>query len=103
MALGYTVRELLSRIDSKELAEWQAYDSIDPFGEMRADLRAGIIASASLAPHMKKGKKPPKPADFIPTFRPAGAEPAWAEPDTIKFKLMGHTVANGGTIKERKK
>ena len=42
--LGCTVKELLGRIDSKELSEWQAYNLIDPFTEDRADKRSAIIA-----------------------------------------------------------
>ena len=40
-----TVRELLARIDSKELSEWMAYYELNPFGTVRDDLQAGIIAS----------------------------------------------------------
>ena len=62
-----TVKELLSRIDSAELAEWMAYERIDPFGNERGDLRAGIIASTvancSVAVRAKT-----KPGDFMPSF-----------------------------------
>jgi hypothetical protein len=50
------------------LAEWMAYDLIDPFGEDRGDLRAGIICQQVIAPHLKKGAKAPKPTDFMPDF-----------------------------------
>ncbi|MHB9836848.1 phage tail assembly protein T [Paraburkholderia terrae] len=40
-----TVRQLLANLDSAELSEWMAFNQIEPFGEARADLRAGIIAS----------------------------------------------------------
>ena len=42
--LGCTVKELLERVSSKELSEWQAYNLIDPFTEDRADKRSAIIA-----------------------------------------------------------
>ena len=35
------------------------YDTIEPFGEMRADMRAGTIVQSNLAPWVKKGKKAP--------------------------------------------
>jgi hypothetical protein len=45
-----TVKELLERMDSRELTEWRAYYNIDPWGEERADLRqaqtSAIMASA---------------------------------------------------------
>jgi hypothetical protein len=31
-------------MSSRELSEWMAYYSLEPFGEYRADLRAAIIA-----------------------------------------------------------
>ena len=40
-----TVAELLSRTTSRELSEWMVYYELEPFGEERADLRAGIVAS----------------------------------------------------------
>lgn len=74
-----TVSELLNRISSRELAEWQAYDQIDPIGEARADLRAGIVAStvANVNRDPKKRTRPYKPADFMPDFDKAEREPDW--------------------------
>ena len=50
--LGCTVRELLIRIDARELAEWQAYYRLEPFGEERADWRqaqtTAVIANVNL-------------------------------------------------------
>ena len=54
-----TVDELLAGISSLELSEWQAYDRIEPFGEIRADLRAGSIVQAAISPYVKKGHKVP--------------------------------------------
>jgi len=42
--LKTTVRELLMRIDSRELSEWMAFYSIEPFGRTRADMRAAMVA-----------------------------------------------------------
>lgn len=36
--------ELLERVSSKRLSEYQAYNLIDPFIEARADKRSAIIA-----------------------------------------------------------
>lgn len=44
-----------------------AYYSLEPFGEERADLRAGIISSTIA--NVNRGKhKPFKPTDFMPKF-----------------------------------
>lgn len=65
-----TVGELLTSMSSKELAEWIAFYRIEPFGEVRGDLQAGIIASV-IAEGNRDSKKRPKPytpLDFIPDF-----------------------------------
>lgn len=50
--------------------EWLAYMKLEPIGEERADLRAGIIAStiANANRNPKKRSKPFTPKDFMPKF-----------------------------------
>ena len=48
--------------------EWRDYDSLEPFGEERADLRSGTIASVVANVHAGKGGRRFKPADFMPQF-----------------------------------
>ena len=50
-----------------EFAEWMVIYGLDPWGEERKDLRAGIIAAAAVAPYAKQGHTP-RPSDFMPTF-----------------------------------
>ncbi len=47
-----------------------AYYALEPFGEERADLQAGIIAStiANVNRDPKKRRRPYKPQDFMPKF-----------------------------------
>ena len=60
-----TVREILARIDSRELAEWMQYYALSPFGDERQDLQAGIIACTIANANSAKGKSF-KPEDFMP-------------------------------------
>ena len=60
-----TVTELLNRCDSRELAEWAAYESIEPFGEFREDLRMAKIC-AVMASIWSKGNY--KLSDFMFDF-----------------------------------
>jgi hypothetical protein len=65
--LGKSLREI-EEFDCDELAHWMAYHRFfrplnDPWQH------AGIIASAALAPHAKRGREP-KPRDFIPIETP---------------------------------
>ena len=63
-----TVRQLLEQIDSRELTEWMAYSTIEPFGESVADYRHGIAvaALANVNRDHKKRRAPFVPEDFIP-------------------------------------
>ena len=62
------VRELLARADSRELAEWRAYERIEPFGEKRADYRAGMVASVMANAWKGKDQKAFTPEDFMPEY-----------------------------------
>ena len=62
-----TVRELLERIDSRELAEWVAFYSIEPFGGYRDDLQAGIVASTiANCNRSSRSSRSFSPKDFMP-------------------------------------
>ena len=58
----------MSRCDSREYAEWRALYELDPWGEERADLRAGIIASTIANVNRGKSQKVFSPGDFMPEF-----------------------------------
>ena len=65
--LGMTVRQLLNTIDSRELAEWAGYYSLEPFGSFREnDVPAGIIASTIANCNRTKHSRSFKPEDFMP-------------------------------------
>ena len=85
-----TVGEMLTRMSSRELSEWMAYATLEPFGEERADLRAGIVASTVANVHRGKGDKPIPPTDFLPKFweeEPDDEPPEALPPEEIAAKL----------------
>lgn len=49
---------------------WAAYYELEPWGEVRGDLRAGIVASviANVNRDPKKKGQPFKPTDFMPDY-----------------------------------
>ena len=51
------------------MAEWQAFDSLSPIGEERADFRmsylATIITNLAIGIHGKKGSKPKTVKEFL--------------------------------------
>lgn len=59
---------MLGRLTSEQFAEWMAYYSLEPFGEERADFRAGIIASEIVNMAGKASKRTVAPKDFMPKF-----------------------------------
>lgn len=71
LALGCTVRELGERITSRELAEWQAYAMLEPFGSPAHAFDAGVIAATVANVHRGKGRDPFTPADFMPQITKA--------------------------------
>lgn len=84
-------REVLEKHTSRELTEWAAFLQLEPQGEDRADLRAGIIASTIANANRKKGAKKYKPADFMPKF---DAEQSMDEQRAAAEALI---IAFGGT------
>jgi len=65
-------------MSSRLLSEWMAYSAVEPWGEERADLRMGILASviANTQRDPKKRREPWRPEDFMPKFDPHPASPA---------------------------
>jgi hypothetical protein len=62
----------LRSLTSRDIAEWQAYYLVEPFGESRADLRAAITACtvANAAGGRGKGKPPFTVKDFMIDLEP---------------------------------
>lgn len=82
-----TKGEILARMSSHEISEWIAFANVEPFGEDRADLRAGIIAStiANANRDPDKRKKPFTPAEFMPDFevKPEEKQQTWQDQKMI--------------------
>lgn len=67
--MGRTRKELLASLDSAELTAWQAFFDVEPFGPLRDNLHAGIIAAALINgnPWRRKGARDVTPSDFLLT------------------------------------
>jgi hypothetical protein len=94
--MGCTVRELLARIDSRELSEWQVYHKLDPWDEKRSDLRAGIIAS-TVANCLNE--KSWKPSDFMPKYGPP-PEPEVKTVEQLKDAAIRIAAMFGGAMRK---
>lgn len=62
-----TVNELLHRMSAREFNEWSVFYEQYPFGELRADMRAGMVASPILNAVLGTAgvKSSSKPSDWI--------------------------------------
>ncbi|MFJ6659716.1 DUF4035 domain-containing protein [Streptomyces sp. NPDC091377] len=59
------MRDLLARTTSRELAEWQAYETLTgPLGPVRGDIQAALIASVIAGVNRGRGRAP-KIEDFV--------------------------------------
>lgn len=74
-----TVRELLERTDSRELAEWQAFYALEPWGNEVEWLRFGTVASIIANVNRGRNRRPFRPTDFVP--KPP------KEPQTVEEQL----------------
>lgn len=64
-----TVGELLARISSKELTEWMAFYTLEPFGVETEFLGHAITSAVVANANKPKGKKSYTPEDFMPKFQ----------------------------------
>lgn len=64
----------MARISGRELVEWMILEQIEPWGERRADLRAGMIAATIANVHRDGRRAPYQPAEFVDAYLPAAAD-----------------------------
>jgi Protein of unknown function (DUF4035) len=62
---GCTVGELMNRMGSEEFTRWRGFHRLQPFGDVRRDTQAGIVASAIYATHGERSS----PSDFVLKFK----------------------------------
>lgn len=59
------VDALLARLSARDFHEWMAFYQIDPWGDQRGDVQAGVIASTLANIHRDKHATPFTPRDFM--------------------------------------
>jgi len=69
--MGYpTPRHLLRELNSRDIAEWIAYYSIEPFGSMHDEQIGGVIASTVANCNRAKGQSAFSYTEFMPNYEP---------------------------------
>lgn len=101
---GYWVfnpEALSRRMPYRILREWYDYATLEPFGEERADLRAGIVASTIANVFRGKRQRPFKPAYFMPKFGGAATpERRQPSPRQLSAKVFWINKLLGGTFQD---
>lgn len=89
---------MLARIPSRLLTEWMVYARLEPFGEERADLRAGIIAAtlANVNRDPKVKREPWRADEFMPSFEPE-PEPEPPDWERLLARVEALNAAFGGS------
>lgn len=64
--------ELIGRLNARQLAEWEAFYTMEPRGEFRADLRLAQLCQLTANIHRDSKKKPSpfKITDYLFDFSP---------------------------------
>ena len=84
---------MLAAMSSQQLAAWQAFYDLDPWGEQRADLRNGIVAHVTANAFRSKTSRTFTPSDFMPKFDAEPAKPLdWQEAKSKMFAVLGSKV-----------
>lgn len=87
-----TVSELEHRMPAGELVEWMAYFTIEPWGQVQEDFRAGVIASTLVNVMADTKGRPSKPSDF---FRLYGEDKKEQTPEQQMEMLKAFARPNG--------
>lgn len=87
-----TVAELLARVSSRELSEWMAFYTLEPFGTEAYYYGFAIVAATVANAFREKGSKAFSPEDFMPKFEKQKQQTI---EEMLQFAEM-MTIAHGG-------
>lgn len=81
---------MLASMTSREFVTWQVYADLEPFGEIRSDLRTGIECATLANIWRSKTSKAYKPVDFMPKFgEDATPQKTWQEIKALAIAALG--------------
>lgn len=78
---------MLAEMTWPQFCGWLSYFRLEPFGEERADLRAGTIAATVANTVRGRDQRAAKPSDFMPEFGESD-EPAQPITDPEQWKVV---------------
>lgn len=77
---------LADQVTAWQVMRWAEYGQCEPWGEERADLRAGIIAATMANTVRNKSHRPYRPADFMARFEKKPDQ----DPAEMKATIMAY-------------
>lgn len=98
--MGMTVKRLCKEMTEAEFQEHWADYRIEPWGELRGDLQAGVIASTIANSNRGEDTPPFKPSDFMLDFDAEPAEPM-DEDEALTYMMGAYeaiALASGGEV-----
>lgn len=100
MALGWpSVELMLAGMSAEEYSYWVEYFSIEPFPELRQDIRTAEIVQAIIA---LGGKKPPSIEELLPDWWDESRRNAPDSPKVIESKMKMLAAVMPGKFKTGK-
>lgn len=93
-----TVRQLETQIQASELNEWMAFFHMEPFGSVREDYRAGLIAATLVNVNGgRKGGKASQPSDFFDLYSKHSSRTQTNQQQINIFKRYAEATKHGTT------
>lgn len=97
---------MMAKMSWRQYSAWQAYANVEPFGEERADLRAGIVASLIANVNRDTTQKPTpfSAVDFMPDFEgKAKTVPLTSRASWQQVKETAKAYAKGGLFSDKRR
>lgn len=93
---------MLQQLTATQLAEWEAYNALEPIGEERADYRisflSSLIVNLAIRALGKRGDKLTEVKDFVFEWDPEKHKPKQMNID--QFKAVFHEIASSTKTKQ---
>lgn len=87
--LGRTLQELAESITAEEYGLWLAEYRRSPWGDLRDDVRFGIVAATVANVQRGPKTKPYKATDFMPWHKSVADEPDEEDGEDNRSKIFG--------------
>lgn len=94
LELGFSHPDhLLRSLTAKQFQEWQAFYTLDPFGDQRGDLRSGIVSAVIANAFRSKNTNPIEPSQFMPYLERHDQSPE--EMQRTLQTILGQVIKDG--------